>query len=260
MVTNKYECFQKCSSLPNCALVSTSSNQCKLYDKINFSNFFSSPGSSVLFQKYNEDYSSINAYLAYHWPFNGNGNEIISGKNIIAGTSYSFVTDRLNSPSSAVHINNGYMQMSSGFYINSDFTITTWINPQTYQMATLNRRLLQFSTSNGQDVVLVDIYVNINFAILNTGAQRTLSTPSQPCGKWYHLAVTLQGTTGTIYVNGKVKTQGLLYSVRNLIQTNAVFGSSSAALGLSDAKFDDIKIFNRSLTQTEIMKVMNSYY
>lgn len=259
MIANKYDCFQKCSSLTECSLVSLNSNQCKLYNAINYTNFVSYTGSACLYQKYIEDYSSINANLEYYWPFNGNGNELISGANIIGGSSYSYTTDRLNSPSSAIYVNNGYMQMSAGYYINSDFTITAWVNPQTYLLAS-NRRLLQFSTANGLDIVLIDIYVNINFAIVNAGLQRTLSTANQPCGKWYHLAVSLQGITGTIYINGQVKTQGALYTVRNIIQTNAVFGSAGAGAGLTDAKFDDIKVFNRSLTQAEIIKVMNSYY
>ncbi len=144
-------------------------------------------------------------------------------------------------------------------YINTDFTITAWINPQSYPNS--NQRLLQFSDASWNDVVLIDLCVAINFAIVNNGQQRTLSIPNQPYAKWYHLAVTLQGTTGTIYINGKMQTQGALYTVRNILHTNAVFGSGTAgSSGFIGFIVDDVKVFNRSLTETEIKKVINSYY
>ncbi len=70
-VNSKYDCFVKCSSLDTCQLVSidSSNNNCYLYDQINSASFVYS-SQTVLYEKYFNNMSAINANLQYYWPFN----------------------------------------------------------------------------------------------------------------------------------------------------------------------------------------------
>ncbi len=43
---------------------------------------------------------------------------------------------------------------------------------------------------------------HLKFAIANGGADQTISAPALPIGIWSHVAVTLDGVTGTLYING----------------------------------------------------------
>ena len=63
-------------------------------------------------------------------------------------------------------------------------------------------------------------------------------------------------------MNGKPELQTASISPRGIVRTGNYFGKSNWLEANSNpiAQFDDLKIFNRSLSQQEILKVMNSYY
>ncbi len=104
-----------------------------------------------------------------------------------------------------------------------------------------------------------------------------------PIGKWVHLAYTVTGLTGKGYVlafqnyffvfiyryiffcfcwrNGQLSGQGAVAAIRSVTRSNCLIGRSPWGESLSiSAFFDDFKIFNKSLTQSEILLVLNSYY
>ena len=143
---SSFDCVKKCASLKTCLLIIFKSNLCNLYSQLNFNYLISSPSSSVILEKFNKDFSSVNAFLTNHWPFNNNFNDIISGANIFNGINYAFTKDRLNSDLSAVYLNNGYLQVPAGIYFNGDLTISLWIKIFQY---TSNCRILEFALSSG---------------------------------------------------------------------------------------------------------------
>ena len=260
-VSNKYDCFSKCSTIPSCLLVYIKLTQCNLYTKIDFTTFTNSPGSLVLYEKNIADYSSINSYLTNHWSFNGNPNDKAGNDNLSGGLSYSYTTDRLNKPSSALYLNGGYITAPSDCYFCTDFTVSVWLKVNSYRGNLPSQRLFDFASANAQDLVMCDLYGGINFGVANANYFIVISAPILPTGKWQHLSLTLQGSYGTIYVNGIIVKQGNLVSVRSVIKTQNYVGSSyNIGANRPDAIYDDFKIFNRSLTQSEIKKVMNSYF
>ncbi len=79
--------------------------------------------------------------------------------------------------------------------------------------------------------------------------------------KWQHLAMTLNGNSINIYINGQSVLSSTAYSPRKITRTRAYIGKSNwGDIYHADYELDDLKIFNRSLTSSEIIKVMNSYY
>ena len=71
-------------------------------------------------------------------------------------------------------------------------------------------------------------------------------------GKWQHLAWTNQGSTHSIYVDGMLAYNGPTTPITVKNRTNVYFGTDQAHF--VRAEFDDIKIFNRSLSQIEIAR------
>jgi hypothetical protein len=106
-------------------------NNCKLYSQVDYSNFVIS-NNICLCEKKIDDYSSINAYLTNHWPFNNNLIDIITGYSLANGIGYSFSTDRLNTASSALYFANGYLIAPSSSYFNGDLTVSAWVKLHSY--------------------------------------------------------------------------------------------------------------------------------
>ena len=103
--------------------------------------------------------------------------------------------------------------------------------------------------------MIFSIYLSNNGVELSS----PFTTPFVQLGIWKHLAATLEGSKATIYLNGQIMWQGNLQPIRSFVRNSNFFGNSNYG-GLVDSEFDDLKIFKKSLTQSEILKVLNSYY
>ncbi len=78
--------------------------------------------------------------------------------------------------------------------------------------------------------------------------------------KWQHFAMSLGGNQFKIYIDGVVQVSSTANQPRAVTRTTAYIGRANWNDGLAVAYFDDLKIFNRSLTDFELKRVMNSYY
>ncbi len=66
--------------------------------------------------------------------------------------------------------------------------------------------------------------------------------------KWYHVTVTLNGTTGCIYVNGSLVVTGQLKAPRNVLRTENRIGNVNAL-----AVYDDLKIYQRAMSPEQVL-------
>lgn len=244
-------------------MISYKGTQCKLYSQVKYSIILSPALGPFLFEKYIEDYSSINPYLVNHWSFNNNANDIIGAQNLYDGINFSYVNDRLNRNFSAVYLNYGYFKMPTGIYFNGDFSVTIWAKILGY---TTWSRFFEISDGTTRDRVLFVLCRSttglIGFWINNNGVERAVTPSILPSlNKWYHFAFTINGSNGTIYLNGNMIANAMMIPPRANIRTFNHFGRSQySADKEANAIFDDFMIFNKSLTQDEVKRVMNSIY
>jgi len=153
---------------------------------------------------------------------------------------------------------NEYVSLPNGIVSGlNNFTIATWVNPAAN---TTWSRVFDFGTGTTANMFLtVSAGSAPRFAITTSGAggeQRLSGTSLLPLNAWSHVAVTLSGNTGTLYVNG------------NAVATNTGMTVHPTALGTTtqnwigrseyssdpflNATVDDFQIYNSALSQAQV--------
>ena len=247
--SNNLKCILECTSDFFCSTAIFDFTDCNLFNKnqIRDLNLIHSPTSTIYVKN---SYNEINNYLIHYWPFNDNYLDVISNANLIDGHQNFLDSDRFDRPFSSLKLVYGYLRAPNSFYINGDFTLTTWVNMEfdgsgvTLLLISLENQSIIFGLSNLSPPFFS--YSNNNI-VANTGLT---------IGKWQHLAFTVKDTKLSIYIDGVIDSNNEITPINysnssiNLVQ----FGSD-----LTVAKFDDIKIFNKSLSQDEIIQSSLTY-
>ena len=138
----------------------------------------------------------------------------------------------------------------------TDFTIAVWVNPAATPTWS---RIFDFGTGTTANMFLtVSSGAGPRFAITTGGGgteQRLSTTGQLPLNTWTHLAVTLSGTTGTLYRNGVAVATNTAMTLRpaDLGATgNNWIGRSQYADPFLNATVDDVQIHDRALSAAEV--------
>jgi hypothetical protein len=174
-----------------------------------------------------------------------------------AGASGPRVPGRLGN---AVRLNGAdeYVSLPTGIVSAlSDYTVSTWLNPASGDTWS---RVFDFGTGTA-----VNMFMTVNaagsglrFAITNNGngAEQTLTGGGQlPLNTWSHVAVTLSGTTGTLYLNGTpvATNPNMTLKPSSLGNTNQNWiGRSQYPDPLLNGTVDDFNIYNRALSPADV--------
>ena len=162
-------------------------------------------------------------------------------------------------------IGNAVQLDGAGDYVNlppnigsglSDFTVSAWVKPTA---VTQWSRVFDFGTGTGNYMFLtVNAGAGPRFAITTSGPggeQQLSSTTQLPLNTWSHLAVTLSGTTGTLYVNGTpvATNASMTLHPSSLGNTNQDWiGRSQFGDPSLNGTVDDFAIYSRALSASEV--------
>jgi hypothetical protein len=155
--------------------------------------------------------------------------------------------------------NGDYVQLPAGLVSGlSDFTVSAWVNPAANSAWS---RVFDFGTGTG-DYMFLTLSAGggpLRFAITTSGNgnEQQLTAPATlPLNTWSHVAVTLSGTTGTLYINGTP----VAANANMTLHPSDLGVTSQDWIGRSqfpadpplNATVDDFQIYDHALTAAEV--------
>ncbi|HXM54209.1 MAG TPA: LamG domain-containing protein [Candidatus Dormibacteraeota bacterium] len=146
----------------------------------------------------------------------------------------------------------------------NDFTIATWVNETS---TSAWRRVFDFGTGTTANMFLTPQSGSgtIRFAITTSGAggeQRIDGTSALSTGAWHHVAVTLSGGVGILYVDGvevgRNSAMTLKPSSLGSTTQNWIGRSQYTADPFLAGKVDEFRIYNRALSAAEVQALFQN--
>lgn len=209
-----------------------------------------------------------NGLLAYY-PFTGNAGDSSGNNNHGISTLVSLSSDRFGHQNQAYSFNgNSLISIANNNNLNlsGNFSIASWVNLN----ALLPSNAVQMIVSNhfrdiGSDGYCFGIWASANVSQVNFQSNPDFSPNTYPgpngaisANTWHHLAV--------VYIQGSAQLKyfldGNLVGTKNIAFTpasnskNLIIGAQANSTGVNSdffiGKLDDIRIYNRDLSQTEI--------
>ena len=145
-----------------------------------------------------------------------------------------------------------------------DFTISTWVN---LDAASPGSRIFDFGSGTTNYMFLTPANGatgTVRFAITTSGAggEQTISgTSALPTGAWTHVAVTVSGNLGILYVNGVEvgRNAALTLSPMDLGVTtqNWIGRSQYSADPYLNGRVDDFRIYVNALAASDVLALFN---
>jgi hypothetical protein len=152
-----------------------------------------------------------------------------------------------------------YLALPAGALTDlSDFTIATWVYwnasqtwTRIFDLGSGTGRYMYLTPRNGAGVVRFATTVDGNY-----GEQGINGAAALPTGQWVHVAVTLSGTTGTLYVNGVAvgTSTAIAHAPFRLGATTQNWIGRSQYTGdpSFNGKLDDFRIYSGALSAAQV--------
>ena len=218
--------------------------------------------------------------LVAWWPGNGNANDIIGGNN---GTLVGGVTFASGEVQQAFSFSGGSVVVpnQSAIDITGDLTIEAWVSPASAARGYIvlkgngndfvNAYSLRYGAGDDQSLLL-----SVADGPTGTQASYFLSpTGVVPIGTFSHIAVTIQGTTVQFYVNGiavggqylegvgsssqeTISPATQLTATRSSDQGSFTIGSGNTSPLPFAGLIDEVSLYNRALSASEIQAIFNA--
>ncbi len=183
------------------------------------------------------------------------------------GSSTSFTWDRFGNANSALALNGGFTQVPAGYYFSTpQFTVTAWVYPS--QVGTW-ARIFDFGSSgtmltNSIELSLTSFSLNCPTFVIHDqstniiGSSQSITPLEQ--NKWNFITVTYNGSELSLFINATLVDSAQVNSndIPKVQRTSNFFGKSNLATdGVSHSYLDDIRFYNISLNQPQIIDLMN---
>ena len=189
---------------------------------------------------------------------------MIGTTNITKLSSMSYTNDRFNRTKSAALFASGYAQLSAAkYFYGGDFTISVWARFD--YLSLINPRIIDFGNGPNKDNIFMCLTQSENiFCDVTKGATRlnncnSVSRLSR--NVWYHLVCVLRGSVLSIYIIGNLDVQCPHLIPNGVVRTSNFIGKSNwSGESLLIGAIDELRIYNKSLTDEQIKILYNTSY
>jgi hypothetical protein len=191
--------------------------------------------------------------------------DIIGSADMTRGKLTSFIANRFGNLNSALALNGGWTQVPPGIYFNTpEFTISVWVFPSNvgswsriidFGNGSPNINIIfSFSYGNSSNP-LIQIFSGLSFPEKILAVSPFKLTQHQ----WQFVAVTFNGTNTKLFLNGQQTVDTYKsYNLPTLTRFMCYIGKSNWSTdGNSHSYLDDLRFYNKSLSQEEILELMN---
>jgi uncharacterized protein (TIGR02145 family) len=214
-------------------------------------------------------YAQIPSYvptngLVGYWPFNGNANDVSGNGNNGVVNGATLTTDRFGNANSAYFFSGSGCNTRIDCVVNTstiaqsnEYTVSLWVKKMG-EGCMIFPRILEFFDQNnvGSLQLNLDVSGTNNLMIeTNNSSSQGLSAIYQNSSwlnQWHHLIITCSVISLNIYDNG-ILVSSAPFSGLPRLASNVSFGRMNhPAYNTFQGNIDDIAIYNRALTQSEI--------
>lgn len=202
-----------------------------------------------------------------YYNFNENeGSESYDQWGNYDGTLFGAANWNIGKQGSGVYLNgapSSYMDIEDGVMEGlTNFTISTWLKLDASQNWV---RLFDFGSDTNNYMFLTPqngANGKFRFAFKNGGAEEQINTQVGPTnGEWVHVAVTLEGSVGVMYIDGIEVGRNNVMTINPSVLGNTnqnYIGKSQWPDPYFNGTIDEFRIYNRALNITEIQSLANT--
>ncbi|MDQ6739398.1 MAG: putative Ig domain-containing protein, partial [Actinomycetota bacterium] len=193
-------------------------------------------------------------------PANNNPNDLIGSNNAVLQSGATYSTGEVGQAFNLVNAANA----TSGQYVNvvtpiglpvgnAARTVEMWFNTATTLASSPNAALFQYGTATiEKSFGLVFTAANPGKLMFNGSGDDLLGTTTVTPNAWHHVAVTYDGATVKLYLDGALEGTKATSVLNTTLDGNGLSIGSRPGVSVFNGKLDEVQIFNRALTQAEI--------
>jgi hypothetical protein len=155
----------------------------------------------------------------------------------------------------------GHISVPSPGMPTGDFTASVWVN-LTSTTAWQNVMEMLDPTGNGWEL---DLEPAGRLTLWSNGILRFTTTAAVPLNSWTYLTLRRQGSTWQAFINGVAQpqtgTDGTVFAFGSCpfhIGVDADIGCTGALNGYLQGRADEVRVYSRALSDTEIQLDMNT--
>ncbi len=214
---------------------------------------------------------SVNANLVAYYPFNGNANDESGNNHNGTVNGATLTTDRFGNADKAYNFNGSSwikVDQTNDLQVN-DFTLSAWVyllsdSPLTNMILSnpaygADRNAWTYSFRDGSTILESQISDPGNY-LHNSVSSATI------VNNWHHVVYTKSATSASILVDGVLLGGHTISATTGYVNPRGVLigaDDDQGSDGIADrwffnGKLDDIRIYNRGLTEAEVQRLYES--
>jgi len=208
--------------------------------------------------------STMPGSMVLHLPFNGHANDASGTGNDATVHGAPLTTDRNGNAGSAYEFDGSddYMTIAQDPTLNVDHvTLAAWINLDSYKD---DQRIITKETGDSWPYSSYSLLISdtdeqyLQFRI-GIGSDRYMVTSPDvvSLNTWQHVAATYDGSALRLYINGEEVASESVSGVIADTDNPLYIGNSQFFDRVLDGKLDDVKVYNRALSATEVSGLYN---